>query len=84
MPFPKSYLWVGPTINNYNWSLATNWVNQNGKPGVPGNGANVYFGTMGTKTGPPLWVQNWGMRGKIQMEYSTDWPTPQPPPETEE
>jgi hypothetical protein len=28
-----------------------------------------------------LWIQNWGMRGNLQLEYSTDWAPPQPPAE---
>ena len=36
---------------------------------------------IGSYSGQPLRVQNWGHRGNLQAEYSSDWLPPRPSPE---
>lgn len=47
--------------------------------GFPFNSKNIW-----SYNGQPLRVQNWGNRGNLQTEYSSDWRPPRPAPELEQ
>jgi hypothetical protein len=47
--------------------------------GFPYNAKNLW-----SYNGQPLRIQNWGKRGNLQTEYSSDWKLPSPSPDLEE